>query len=78
MNGASAEYVTITEPSREAPRLTRMLVQAFEEANAEAAASAHAASLTRRTWRFSNNATSLQRSQCSPAPYPWREPAHRG
>src|SRR5271170_5674704 len=28
MNGASAEYVTITEPSLDAPRLTTMLVQA--------------------------------------------------
>ena len=28
MNGAWAEYVTITEPSFDAPRLTMMLVQA--------------------------------------------------
>ena len=28
MNGASAEYVTITDPSFEAPRLTTMLVHA--------------------------------------------------
>ena len=28
MNGASAEYVIITEPSFEAPRLTTMLVHA--------------------------------------------------
>src|ERR1017187_6619445 len=28
MNGASAEYVNITEPSLDAPRLTTMLVQA--------------------------------------------------
>ena len=30
MNGASAEYVIITEPSFDAPRLTTMLVQARE------------------------------------------------
>jgi hypothetical protein len=47
MNGASAEYVTMTEPSRDAPRLTTMLVHA----RAVAARPAVARAATRDAWR---------------------------
>ena len=54
MKGASAEYVIITEPSREAPRLTMMLVQESSSSSLASVASCDPsdASCARHTrWR---------------------------